>query len=202
MRERNYGRIVMITSSTCVYGNFGQSNYGAAKMGLVGLAKTLSLEGARNDNRVSCLSPTAATRMTEAVMPQAVLDVLRPERVVPALLYLASSDAPNHAILCAGGGSVESAHVTLAQALAFGEAITPEDIRDHLSPRVGAPFRQGLRTDAGRASGGDAQAASPPPSLTGAAAVPPDDLLSYPPSSPKWRARMTAWGRRRTPSLS
>ena len=77
MRAQNFGRIVMTTSSSGLYGNFGQSNYGAAKMALVGLMQTLSLEGAKNDIRVNCLAPTAATRMTEGLMPQAVLDLLK-----------------------------------------------------------------------------------------------------------------------------
>jgi len=113
MNEQKYGRIVMTTSSSGLYGNFGQSNYGAAKMALVGLMQTLSIEGAKNDIRVNCLAPTAATRMTEDLMPEAVLEALKPEAVVPAMLVLAAQDAPNRTILCAGAGSFEAAHVTL-----------------------------------------------------------------------------------------
>jgi len=120
MTEQKYGRIVMTTSSSGLYGNFGQSNYGAAKMALVGLMQTLSLEGAKHDIRVNCLAPTAATRMTENLMPQAVLDALRPEAVVPAMLVLASQDAPNRTILCAGAGGFEAAHVTLTQGVFVG----------------------------------------------------------------------------------
>jgi NAD(P)-dependent dehydrogenase (short-subunit alcohol dehydrogenase family) len=120
MTEQKYGRIVMTTSSSGLYGNFGQSNYGAAKMALVGLMQTLSLEGAKHDIRVNCLAPTAATRMTEDLMPQAVLDALRPEAVVPAMLVLASQDAPNRTILCAGAGGFEAAHVTLTQGVFVG----------------------------------------------------------------------------------
>ena len=115
MREQNYGRIVMTTSSSGLYGNFGQSNYGAAKMALVGLMQTLSIEGAKSNIRVNCLAPTAATRMTEGLMSEAVLQTLCPEAVVPAMLVLAAQDAPNRAILCAGAGSFEAAHVTLTQ---------------------------------------------------------------------------------------
>ncbi len=115
MVEQKYGRIVMTTSSSGLYGNFGQSNYGAAKMALVGLMQTLSIEGAKSDIRVNCLAPTAATRMTEGLMSEAVLQALRPEAVVPAMLVLAAEDAPNRAILCAGAGSVEAAHITLTQ---------------------------------------------------------------------------------------
>ncbi|MBT2335278.1 SDR family NAD(P)-dependent oxidoreductase [Variovorax paradoxus] len=120
MNEQKYGRIVMTTSSSGLYGNFGQSNYGAAKLALVGLMQTLSIEGARNDIRVNCLAPTAATRMTEGLMPQEVLDALKPEAVVPAMLVLAAEDAPNRTILCAGAGTFEAAHITLTQGAWLG----------------------------------------------------------------------------------
>ncbi|RZL60839.1 MAG: SDR family NAD(P)-dependent oxidoreductase [Variovorax sp.] len=113
MNEQKYGRIVMTTSSSGLYGNFGQSNYGAAKLALVGLMQTLSIEGAKNDIRVNCLAPTAATRMTEGLMPQEVLDALKPEAVMPAMLVLAAEDAPTRTILCAGAGTFEAAHITL-----------------------------------------------------------------------------------------
>lgn len=120
MAAQNYGRIVMTTSSSGLYGNFGQSNYGAAKMALVGLMQTLALEGAKNDIRVNCLAPTAATRMTEGLMPDVVLRALKPEAVVPAMLVLACADAPTRAILCAGAGSVEAAHITLTKGAWIG----------------------------------------------------------------------------------
>jgi NAD(P)-dependent dehydrogenase (short-subunit alcohol dehydrogenase family) len=120
MRAQNYGRIVMTTSSSGLYGNFGQSNYGAAKMALVGLMQTLSIEGAKNNVRVNCLAPTAATRMTEALMPEAVLRLLRPEAVTPGLLALVAEDAPTRAILCAGAGAFERAHITLTQGVFVG----------------------------------------------------------------------------------
>ena len=91
MRAQNYGRIVMTTSSSGLYGNFGQSNYGAAKMALVGLMQTLAIEGAKNDIRVNCLAPTAATRMTEHLMPEAVLKLLQAEAVTPGLLALVAA---------------------------------------------------------------------------------------------------------------
>jgi len=115
MTAQKYGRIVMTTSSSGLYGNFGQSNYGAAKLALVGLMQTLSLEGAKHDIRVNCLAPTAATRMTEDLMPAEVLRALQPEAVVPAMLVLASADAPTRTTLCAGAGSVEAAHITMTQ---------------------------------------------------------------------------------------
>jgi NAD(P)-dependent dehydrogenase (short-subunit alcohol dehydrogenase family) len=126
MNEQKYGRIVMTTSSSGLYGNFGQSNYGAAKMALVGLMQTLALEGAKNDIRVNCLAPTAATRMTEGLMPEAVLQALQPHAVVPAMLVLASADAPTRTILCAGAGSFEAAHVTMTQ----GAWIGVDDLAD------------------------------------------------------------------------
>ena len=120
MTERKYGRIVMTTSSSGLYGNFGQANYGAAKMALVGLMQTLSIEGAKNDIRVNCLAPTAATRMTEDLMPPAVLAALKPEAVVPAMLLLAHESAPNRTIACAGAGTYEAAHITLTNGLHLG----------------------------------------------------------------------------------
>ena len=115
MRAQNYGRIVMTSSSSGLYGNFGQSNYGAAKMALVGLSNTLSIEGAKNNIRVNCLAPTAATAMTEGLLPPEVLAILKPETITAGMLFLASDDAPTHAVLCAGGGSFERAYVTLTQ---------------------------------------------------------------------------------------
>jgi NAD(P)-dependent dehydrogenase (short-subunit alcohol dehydrogenase family) len=113
MVAQKYGRILMTTSSSGLYGNFGQSNYGAAKMALVGLMQTLSIEGAKHHIHVNCLAPTAATRMTEDLMPPQVLAALKPEAVVPAMLVLVADDAPNRTILCAGAGSVEAAQITL-----------------------------------------------------------------------------------------
>jgi NAD(P)-dependent dehydrogenase (short-subunit alcohol dehydrogenase family) len=120
MVAQKYGRIVMTTSSSGLFGNFGQANYGAAKMALVGLMQTLSIEGAKNDIRVNCLAPTAATQMTEGLLPPAMLDLLKPEAVVPALLVLAHDDAPTRSILCAGAGTFAAAHVTLTKGAHFG----------------------------------------------------------------------------------
>jgi NAD(P)-dependent dehydrogenase (short-subunit alcohol dehydrogenase family) len=120
MTAQKYGRIVMTTSSSGLYGNFGQSNYGAAKLALVGLMQTLAIEGAKHDIRVNCLAPTAATRMTEDLMPAEVLRALRPEAVVPAMLVLASEAAPTRTTLCAGAGSVEAAHITMTQGAWIG----------------------------------------------------------------------------------
>ena len=113
MRGQRYGRIVMTTSSSGLYGNFGQANYGAAKMALVGLMQTLAIEGQKYDIRVNCLAPSAATQMTEGVLSEASLRVLDPSLVSPGLLALVSDDAPTRAILCAGGGNFAAAYVTL-----------------------------------------------------------------------------------------
>ena len=115
MQAQEYGRIVMTTSSSGLYGNFGQANYGAAKMALVGLMQTLALEGAKRNIRVNCLAPTAATGMTEGVLPPAALARLTPERVSPGLVALVGEDAPTRMILLAGAGSFECAHVTMTQ---------------------------------------------------------------------------------------
>ncbi len=133
MREQGYGRIVMTTSSSGLYGNFGQSNYGAAKMALVGLMQTLSIEGAKHDIRVNCLAPTAATRMTEGIIPAAQLALLTPESVTPALLALVAENAPSRAILCAGAGSFESAHVSLTHGLHLG---TGDGVADQILARL------------------------------------------------------------------
>ena len=131
MKTQGYGRIVMTTSSSGLYGNFGQSNYGAAKMALVGLMQTLSLEGAKDNIRVNCLAPTAATAMTEGLMPAAILEKLKPEAVTPGLLYLVSEDAPSRTILCAGAGTFERAYVTMTQGVHLGlDADTPERIAE------------------------------------------------------------------------
>jgi NAD(P)-dependent dehydrogenase (short-subunit alcohol dehydrogenase family) len=122
MRRQNYGRIVMTTSSSGLYGNFGQANYSAAKMALVGLANTLALEGAKYDVRVNALAPTAQTRMTDGLLPPAAAEILKPETIAAGVLFLASEDAPTHTVLCAGGGSFERAYVTLTEGVWLAEA--------------------------------------------------------------------------------
>ncbi len=133
MVAQEYGRIVMTTSSTGLYGNFGQSNYGAAKLALVGLMQTLALEGAKHHIHVNALAPTAATRMTEGLMPAEVLAMLLPEAVVPAMLVLAHETAPTRTTLCAGAGSFEAAHVTMTQGIYVG---TGPDAPEQLAARL------------------------------------------------------------------
>ena len=135
MRAQNYGRIVMTTSSSGLYGNFGQSNYGAAKMALVGLMQTLSIEGAKNNVRVNCLAPTAATRMTEHLLPEAVLKLLQAEAVTPGLLALVAEGAPTRAILCAGAGAFECAHITLTPGVFIG---LPADAAEQVAAQFDA----------------------------------------------------------------
>lgn len=128
MRTQNYGRIVMTTSSSGLYGNFGQSNYAAAKMALVGLMQTLSIEGAKNDIRVNSLAPTAHTRMTEDLGAALPLEALGPELVSPGLLYLVSENAPTRCILAAGAGGFERAYVTITQGIHAVGDDAPEQI--------------------------------------------------------------------------
>src|SRR3954468_8103328 len=103
MKAQNYGRIVVTTSSSGLYGNFGQSNYGAAKMGIIGLMQTLKIEGQKNNIHVNAISPVAATRMTEDLgIPPEIFDKLKPEYVTPGVVYLCTEEAPSGAILTAG----------------------------------------------------------------------------------------------------
>ena len=142
MRDGNYGRIVNTTSTSGIYGNFGQANYGAAKAGAVGLMNVLSIEGAKYDIRVNCIAPTAATRMTEDIMPPDMLNALEPRWVTPAVLLLASADAPRRTIMLAGGGGYAVARLMESEGLFLSEAErTPETLAarfDELSDMSGA----------------------------------------------------------------
>jgi NAD(P)-dependent dehydrogenase (short-subunit alcohol dehydrogenase family) len=123
MRAQGQGRIVMTTSSSGLFGNFGQANYGAAKMALVGLMQTLAIEGEKYGIRVNCLAPTAATGMTEGVLSKEALRLLAPEMVSPGLLALVGDDAPTRAILCAGAGHFATANVTLTAGVQVGDRV-------------------------------------------------------------------------------
>lgn len=153
MREQAFGRILMTTSSTGLYGNFGQANYGAAKLALVGLMKTLTLEGAKYNVRVNTIAPVAATRMTEDLMPPAMLEKLGPETVVPAALFMVSDDAPSNVVMNAGGGGFERSYVTLTRGIHVDpKDMTPETIAarfDEISARDGE-----IVPDTGAAQGG------------------------------------------------
>ena len=120
MKAQSYGRIVMTTSSSGLFGNFGQANYGAAKMALVGLMQTLALEGEKYGIRVNCLAPSAATRMTEGILSPEELALLTPESVTPGLLYLVAQDAPTRTVLCAGAGAFARSNITLTDGVYVG----------------------------------------------------------------------------------
>lgn len=131
MKSRKYGRIVMTTSSSGLYGNFGQGNYAAAKMGVVGLMQTLAIEGEKYGIKVNCLAPSAATRMTEELFSAEDLALLNAESVTPGLVYLLSRDAPTKTILCAGAGTFSIANITLTQGVHIGERpYAAEALRD------------------------------------------------------------------------
>jgi NAD(P)-dependent dehydrogenase (short-subunit alcohol dehydrogenase family) len=141
MREQNYGRILMTASSTGLYGNFGQANYGAAKLGLAGLTKTLYLEGAKYNVKCNTIAPIAATRMTEDIFPPEAFGMFGPENVVPAALYLVSENAPSNVIMGAGAGYFNTAHVTMTQGMLLsGDDLSPEGVAAHfaeISDRAG-----------------------------------------------------------------
>jgi NAD(P)-dependent dehydrogenase (short-subunit alcohol dehydrogenase family) len=139
MRAQNYGRIVFTTSSSGLYGNFGQANYGTAKAALVGLMKVLDQEGRKSDIRVNLLSPTAATRMTEALLPEEDRALLDPASVTPGLLYLVSDDAPTGVILCAGAGCFARAEIIETRGLYLSpEERSPETIAARFA-KISAP---------------------------------------------------------------
>ena len=130
MKAQNYGRIVCTTSSSGLYGNFGQSNYGAAKLGIVGLMNTLKIEGQKNNIHINAISPVAATRMTEGLLSEQALAQLKPEAVTPGVVYLASDEAPTGAILAAGAGVFALARIYETEGLDLSSNLTAEGVRD------------------------------------------------------------------------
>lgn len=131
MSEQNYGRIVMTTSPSGLFGNFGQANYGAAKMGVVGFMNTLKIEGQKTNIRVNAIAPVAATRMTENLIPQQMFENLGPERVTPGVVYLCSEDAPSGVILQAMGGRFSVAAIVENQGVDLGGTPTVEAVAEN-----------------------------------------------------------------------
>jgi len=149
MRTQNYGRIVVTTSSTGLYGNFGQTNYGAAKLSLVGFMNSLKLEGQKNNIHVNAIAPVAATRMTEGLMPPAIAERLKPDYVTPGVVYLCSEEAPTGAILTAGGGAFALARLYETEGVYLGEGgLSVEEVRDNWS-KIADPAGQQAYTNGG-----------------------------------------------------
>ena len=153
MKAQNYGRILVTTSSTGLYGNFGQSNYGAAKLALIGFMNTLKLEGQKNNIHVNAISPVAATRMTENLMPAEVLAKLKPEYVTPAVVYLVSEEAPTGVVMTAGAGAFAQARIYETEGVYLGEGgLSVEEIRDNFA-RITDPSGQQAYVNGGEQSG-------------------------------------------------
>jgi NAD(P)-dependent dehydrogenase (short-subunit alcohol dehydrogenase family) len=133
MRDQQYGRIVVTTSSTGLYGNFGQTNYGAAKLSLVGFMNTLKLEGAKDNIKVNAIAPVAATRMTENLMPPEMLAMLKPDYVTPGVVYLVSEDAPTGTILTAGAGVFAAAQMVESNGINLGHGADADTVAEYWS---------------------------------------------------------------------
>ncbi len=132
-KKQQYGRIVVTTSSTGLYGNFGQTNYGAAKLSLIGFMNTLKLEGAKDNIKVNAICPVAGTRMTENLMPPNVLAMLKPEYVTPAVVYLVSEDAPTGTILTAAAGVFAAAQLVETDGVNLGHNATADDVAANIA---------------------------------------------------------------------
>ena len=128
MKTQQYGRVVVTTSSTGLYGNFGQTNYGTAKLGLVGFMNSLKLEGAKDNIKVNAICPVAGTRMTENLMPPEMVAALKPEYVTPAVVFLASEDAPTGYIISAAAGAFSSAQIVESTGMNIGHGATADDV--------------------------------------------------------------------------
>jgi NAD(P)-dependent dehydrogenase (short-subunit alcohol dehydrogenase family) len=149
MRAQNYGRMVFTTSSTGLYGNFGQTNYGAAKLGIVGFMNSLKLEGAKHNIHVNAICPIAATRMTESLMPPEMQAKLKPEFVTPGVVYLASEDAPNGVILTAAAGVFSVTKLFETEGANLGESgLSAEAVRDNWSKITDETGQQAYATGA------------------------------------------------------
>src|SRR3984957_8575186 len=146
MRERNYGRIVLTSSSSGIYGNFGQANSGAAKGAMIGLMNVLHLEGAKNDIRVNVLAPAARTGMTEGLLSPVAAELMTPESVTPGVLFLVSEDAPSRIILGAGAGVFAVTHIGETPGIYLDESErTPETIAARFAEISDASAAEPLR---------------------------------------------------------
>ena len=150
MVEQKYGRIVMTSSSSGIFGNFGQSNYGSAKMGVVGLMNTLRIEGQKNNIKVNSLVPVAATRMTENLgMPDAVFDSLKPESVSPAVIFMSSEDAPDGVMISAGAGVFAMAEIVHSEGIALkGDDLNADMLAEKWSEAADMTNGKALRSGA------------------------------------------------------
>lgn len=151
MREQEYGRIIVTTSSSGLYGNFGQSNYGAAKMGVIGLINTLKLEGQKYNIHCNAVAPVAYTRMTADLFPPEAEQLMTPERVTPAVIYLCGEDAPTGVIICAGAGVYAKAEIVESRGAYLGSDASAEDIASNWAKisdmsEAKAPFMGGEQT--------------------------------------------------------
>ncbi|HCD17048.1 MAG: SDR family oxidoreductase [Rhizobiales bacterium TMED83] len=152
MKEQGYGRILVTSSSSGLYGNFGQSNYGAAKLGVVGFINTLKLEGQKDNIHVNALAPVAWTRMTSNLMPPEMEDALTPEQVTPAVVFMCSEQAPTGKIICAGAGAYAAAQIVETRGMYLGAQPTAEDVADNwdqiskLDDQAEALFQGGEQT--------------------------------------------------------
>ncbi len=131
MREQGYGRIIMTTSPSGLFGNFGQTNYGAAKLGMVGFMNTLKIEGAKNNIHTNAIAPVAMTRMTEGLIPEEAGKQMGPELITPGVVYLCSEEAPNGVILQAAGGKFSAAYIVENEGVSLGQDVTVEDVAAH-----------------------------------------------------------------------
>lgn len=128
-REQSFGRVVVATSTSGLFGNFGQANYGAAKLGLVGMINTLAIEGGKYDIKANAIAPVAATRMTQDIMPQEVLDKLKPEYVAPVVGYLCTEEAADTgSVFIVGGGRVQRVALFENDGANFGDPPSVDDV--------------------------------------------------------------------------
>jgi len=152
MKEQGYGRIIVTSSSSGLYGNFGQSNYGAAKLGVVGFINTLKLEGQKDNIHINALAPVAWTRMTSDLMPPEMEEALAPEQVTPAVVFMCSEQAPTGKIICAGAGAYAAAQIVETRGMYLGTAPTAEDVAENweqiskLDDQAEALFQGGEQT--------------------------------------------------------